>query len=110
MLLAALCRSLRVVARRKEDFFTLSREGRPNSVPESGGEEGGWVFTEEMLQRVPWAKLVATGPEATLESHHRFHCTICPINVSMRSREINEIKRQYLSGILLRQDQRSQER
>ena len=35
------------------DPSNLSRKGRTNSIPRCGSGEGGWVFTEEMLQRVP---------------------------------------------------------
>ena len=34
----------------------------------SGDEKGGYVFTEEMLELAPFAKLSATGPEDPLEN------------------------------------------
>ena len=68
MPLAALSRSLSAKSTKKEDLLKLSREGRPYPIPASEGNEGGWVFTEEALQRLPWAKLFATGPEEALEN------------------------------------------
>ena len=59
--LAPFSGSFRVKSGRKDDLFRLSRKGRPNIFPASGGDEGGWVFTEEVLQRVSWAKLFAPG-------------------------------------------------
>ena len=108
--LAALSRELRVKSRMKEDLFKLSREGRSNSICVGGGDQGGWVFMEENLQRVPWSKLFASGPENPLENRHSFFCMICKDNVSMRSRGIYEIVRHYQSAGDLRQDQRYRER
>ena len=65
--LGVLSRSLRVKSRKKKDLFKLSREGRLNPGPASGGDESGWDFTEEKLQCLPRDELFATGPEDPLE-------------------------------------------
>ena len=43
-----------------------SREGRLNPLLPSGDDKGGYVFTEEMLELAPFAKVFATGPENPL--------------------------------------------
>ena len=70
---AALPQSLRVKLRRKEDLFQLSREVRQKPVSAIGGDEGGWIFSNGMPQRVPWAELFATSPKNPSENRHRFH-------------------------------------
>ena len=67
------------------------------------------MFSKEMLQRVPWAKVFATWPEDPFHIWHKFSCMICRVNVSMRGGGIAEIKRQNQSLNDLRQDQRSRE-
>ena len=76
----------------------MSREGRPNPIPPNRQDEGGWVFTDEMLQAKPWAEVFATRPEEPLEARHKFYNLICMVNVSMPSRDIYEIKRHYQSA------------
>ena len=49
--------------KRGSNLFKRSREGRPNPIPPCGSEEGGYVFTEEMLKLNPFAKNFAAGPE-----------------------------------------------
>ena len=80
---------------------------KPNPFPRC--DSGSWVFTEEMLQRFPWAKLFAMGLEDPLHSRHKFFCMICCVHVSMRARGVYEIKRHYQSANHLRQDQRYRE-
>ena len=58
--LAAPSRNLRSKSKKKENLFKLSQEGRQNLIPATEKDQGGWVFTEEMMQRVSWAKLFAT--------------------------------------------------
>ena len=45
-----------------------SREGCLNPLLPSGDDKGGYVFTEEMLELAPFAKVFATGPEYPLEN------------------------------------------
>ena len=49
-----------------------SREGRLNPLLPSGDDKVGYVFTEEMLQLAPLAKVFATGPEYPLENKYCF--------------------------------------
>ena len=42
---------IRSDARKKCELYKWSREGRPNPISPSGAEGGGYVFTEEMLER-----------------------------------------------------------
>ena len=50
--------------------FRWSRKGRPNPLPRSGEESGGYVFTEEMLALALFAKVFAAGPEELLKNRH----------------------------------------
>ena len=49
-------------ARKKGELYRWSREGRPKLISPSGSDGGGYVFTEEMLEIAPFAKIFATGP------------------------------------------------
>ena len=53
---------IRSDARKKGILYKCSREGRPNPILPSGSDDGGYVFTEEMLEISPFAKILATGP------------------------------------------------
>ena len=64
---------IRSVARKKCEFYRWSREGRPNPISPSGSDGGGYVFTEEMLEVAPFAKIFATGPENPLKNRHCFY-------------------------------------
>ena len=77
---------IRSDARKKCAFYRWSREVRPNPISPSGSDGGGYVFTEEMLEIAPFAKIFATGPENPLKNRHCFYCMICRRNVSMKSR------------------------
>ena len=46
-----------------------SREGRLNPLLPCGDDKGGYVFTEEMLELAPFAKVFATGPEDPLNKY-----------------------------------------
>ena len=65
---------VRRVRRKKKtaEIFKMSREGRSNPFPKNSFDEGGWIFREEMMQQVPWVKVVATGPEHPLHNRHQF--------------------------------------
>ena len=83
--------------------YKMSYEGRPNPFPKCKIDEGGWIFLEERLQRVPWAKVFATGHEDPLNYRQKFYCMDC--HVSMRARGVYEIQRHYQSPNYLRQEQ-----
>jgi len=93
-------------ARIKCELYKWSREGRPNPISPSGSDGGGYVFTEEMLEVAPFAKIFATGPENPLKNRHCFYCMICRRNVSMKSRGLYELKRHFQREHHLRADQR----
>ena len=83
---------IRSDARTKVELYSWSREGRPNPISSSGSDGGGYVFTEEMLEIAPFAKIFDTGPENLLKNRHCFYCMICRKNVSMKSRGLYELK------------------
>ena len=97
---------IRSDARKKGELYKWSREGRPNPISPSGSDGGGYVFTEEMLELSPCAKIFATGPENPLKNRHCFYCMLCRRNVSMRSRGLYELKRHFQREHHLRADQR----
>ena len=97
---------IRSDARKKCELYRWSREGRPNPIWPSGSDGGGYVFTEEMLEVAPFAKIFATGPENWLKNRHCFYCMLCRRNVSMKSRGLYELKRHYQREHHLRADQR----
>ena len=69
-----LSRKLKVKGHKKVDSFQLSREGCPNPIPPSNADEVGWLHTEKMLQRVPWANVFVSGPESSLWNRHKVYC------------------------------------
>ena len=97
---------MRSDVRKKGELYKWSREGRPNPISPSGSDGGGYVFTEEMLELAPFAKVFATGPENPLKNRHCFYCMLCRRNVSMRSRGLYELKRHFQREHHLRADQR----
>ena len=97
---------IRSDARKKGELYRWSREGRPNPISPSGSDGDGYVFTEEMLEIAPFAKIFATGPENPLKNRHCFYCMICRRNVSMKSRGLYELKRHFQREHHLRADQR----
>ena len=86
---------IRSDARKKCELYRWSREGRPDPISPSGSDGGGYVFTEEMLEIAPFAKIFATGPEKPLKNRHCFYCMISRRNVSMKSRGLYELKRLF---------------
>ena len=96
---------IRSDARKKCELYKWSREGQPNPILPSGSHGGGYVFTEEMLELAPFAKIFATGPENPLKNRHCFYCMLCRRNVSMRSRGLYELKRHFQREHHLRADQ-----
>ena len=97
---------IRSDARKKGELYSWSREGRPNPVLPSGSDGDGYVFTKEMLEVAPFAKIFVTGPKNPLKNRHGFYCMICRRNVSMKSRGFYELKRHFQRGHHLRADQR----
>ena len=97
---------IRSDAWKKCELYKWSREGRPNPISLSGSDGGGYVFTEEMLELAPFAKIFATGPEGPLKNRHCFYCMLCRRDVSMRSRGLYELKRHFQREHHLRADQR----
>ena len=97
---------IRSDARKKGESYRWSREGRPNPISPTGSDGGGYVFTEEMLEIAPFAKIFATGPENPLKNRHCFYCMICRRNVSMKSRGLYELMRHFQREHHLRADQR----
>ena len=97
---------IRFDARKKGELYRWSREVRPNPYSPSGSDGGGYVFTEEMLEIAPFAKIFATGPENPLKNRHCFYCMICRRNMSMKSRGLYELKRHFQREHHLRADQR----
>ena len=77
---------IRSDVRKKCSLYKWSREGRRNPISPSGSDGGGYVFTEEMLEIAPFAKIFATGRKKPLKCRHCFFCMICRRNVSMKSR------------------------
>ena len=89
---------IRCDVQKKGNLYKWSREGRPNSISPSGLDDGGYVFTEEMLKIAPFEKIFATGPENPLKNWHCFLCMICKMYVSMKSRDLYEKKAAFLVG------------
>ena len=93
-------------ARKNCELYRRSREGRPNPTSPSGSDGGGYVFTEDMLEVAPFAKIFANGPANPLKNRHCFYCMLCRRNVSMKSRGLYELKRHFQREHHLRADQR----
>ena len=66
--LAVLSRNLKAKGSKKVDALKLSPDGCPNPIHPSNQDESGWIFIEETMQCVPWAKVSASGAENPLES------------------------------------------
>ena len=98
------------IVKKAKNLFQGSRKGRPNSLPKCQEENGGYVFTGEMLALAHFAKVSASGPEDPLKNKHCFFCMLCKKNTSMKSRGLYELKRQYHQDCHLRIDQRFRER
>ena len=96
--------------KKKSHSCKWSREGRLNPLLPSGDGQGGYVFTEEMLELAPFAKMFATGPEDPLENNYCFYCMLCRRNISMRTRGLYELKRHFQRECHFRADQRFREK
>ena len=96
--------------KKKSHSCKWSREGRLNPFLPSGDDRGGYVFTEEMLELAPFAKVFATGPQDPLENKYCFYCILGRRNISMRTRGLNELKRHFQTNCHFRADQRFREK
>ena len=56
-------RQIRSDARKKDDLYMWSREGRPNPVSSSGSDDGGYMFTDEMLGINPLRRYLLPNPK-----------------------------------------------
>ena len=63
--------------KRQSKMWKWSREGRQNPLLPTGDDKGGYVFTEEMLELAPFAKVFATGPDDPLNNRYCFYCKLC---------------------------------
>ena len=54
--------------KRQSKMCNWSRKGRQNPLLPAGEDKGGYVFTEEMLELAPFAKVFATGPDDPLNN------------------------------------------
>ena len=97
---------IRSDARKKDNWYKWSREGRPNPISPCGLDGGVYVFTEEMLEVAPFAKIFATRPENPLKNRHCFFCMIYRRNLSMKLRDLYELKQHFQREHLLRADHR----
>ena len=59
--------------KRQSKMWKRSREGRQNPLLPAGDDKGGNVFTEEMLELAPFAKVFATGPDDPLKNRFSFY-------------------------------------
>ena len=96
--------------KRQSKMWKWSREGRQNPLLPAGDEKGGYVFTEEMLELAPFAKVFATGPDDPLKNGYSFYCMLCKRNISMRTRGLYELKRHFQRDCHFRADQRLKEK
>ena len=87
-----------------------SREGRLNPLLPCGDDKGGYVFTEEMLELAPFAKVFATGPDDPLENKYCFYCMLCRRNISLKTRGLYELKRRFQRDCHFWADQRFREK
>ena len=77
-----------------------------NPLLPSGDDKGSYLFTEEMLELAPFAKVFATGPKNPLENKYCFYCMFCRRNVSMRKWGLKKLKRHFQRDCHFRADQR----
>ena len=96
--------------KRQSKKWKWSKEGRQNPLLPAGDDEGGYVFTEEMLELALFAKVFATGPDDPLNNRNSFYCMLCKRNASMRTRGLYELKRHFQRDCLFRADQRLREK
>ena len=96
--------------KRHSKLWNWSREGRQNPLLPAGDDKGGYVFTEEMLELAPFAKVFATGPDDPLNNRYSFYCMLCKRNISLRTRGLYELKRHFQRDCHFGADQRLREK
>ena len=96
--------------KRQSKMWKWSRKGRQNPLLPAGDDKGCYVFTEEMLELAPFAKVFATGPDDPLKNRFSFYCMLCKRNISMRTRRLYELKRHFQKGCHFRAEQRLREK
>ena len=92
--------------KRQSKMWKWSREGRQKPLLPAGDDKGGYIFTEEMLELAPFAKVIAKGPDDPLNNRYCFYCMLCKRNISMRTRGLYELKRPFQRDCHFRADQR----
>ena len=85
-------------------------EGRHNPLLPAGDDNGGFVFTEEMVQIVLFAKVCRRGSDDPLSNRYCFYCMLCKRNISMKTRGLRELKRHFQQDCRFRADQRLREK
>ena len=91
--------------KRQSKMWKWSREGRQNPLLPTGDDKGGYVFADEMLDLVPFAKVFATGPDDPLNNRYSFYCMLCKRDILLRTRGLYELKRHFQRDCPLRADQ-----
>ena len=79
------------------------------TVP-AGGDKGGYVFTDKMLELAPFAKVFSTEPDYPLSNRYCFDCMLCKKNIPIKTRGLYKLKRQFQLFCHLRADQRLREK
>ena len=96
--------------KRQSKMWKWSREGHQNPLLPAGDDKGGYVFTEQMLELPPFAKVFATGPDDPLSNRYSFYCMLCKRNISMRTRGLYELRGHFQRDCHFRADQRLREK
>ena len=96
--------------KRQSKMWKGSREGRQNPLLPAGDDKEAYVFTDEMLELAPFAKVFATGPDDTFNNRYSFYCMLCKRNISMRRHGLYELKRHFQRYCHFRADQRLREK
>ena len=86
-----------------------SRKGRLTPLLPSGDDKGGYISTEDLFELDPLDRVFAKGFDNPLEIKF-FHCMLYGRIVSMRTRGMYKLKRQYQRGCHFRTDQRNTEK
>ena len=96
--------------KKKSKMWKWSRKVRQNPLLPTGDDKGEYVFTEEMLELAPFAKVFATGRDDPFNNRYSSYCRLCKKNISMRTRGLYELKRHFQRDCHFRSDQRLREK
>ena len=96
--------------KRQSKMWKWSRVGRQDPLLPAGDDNACYVFTEEMLELAPFAKVFATGPDDPLNNRYSFYYMLCKRNISMRTRGLYELKRHFQRDCHFRADKRLREK